>query len=77
MLVQEALWRIMEGRTAIVVAHRLSTVVRMNQLIVLDRGRITEQGTHAQLLAGNGTYAKLWRHQSGGFLDEEDAVGAK
>ncbi|MCS7477806.1 ABC transporter ATP-binding protein [Umezawaea endophytica] len=72
-LVQEALWRLMEGRTAIVVAHRLSTVVRMDRLIVLDRGRITEQGTHAQLLAANGTYAKLWCHQSGGFLDEEVA----
>ena len=72
-LVQEALWRLMEGRTAIVVAHRLSTVVRMDRLIVLDRGRIVEQGTHAELLDFDGTYAKLWRHQSGGFLDE--AVG--
>ncbi|GHH42928.1 ABC transporter ATP-binding protein [Lentzea cavernae] len=69
-LVQEALWRLMEGRTAIVVAHRLSTVVRMDRLIVLDRGRIVEQGTHAELLDFDGTYAKLWRHQSGGFLDE-------
>ncbi|WP_245815841.1 ABC transporter ATP-binding protein [Lentzea albidocapillata] len=69
-LVQEALWRLMEGRTAIVVAHRLSTVVQMDRLIVLDRGRIVEQGTHAQLLDVDGTYAKLWRHQSGGFLDE-------
>jgi ATP-binding cassette, subfamily B, bacterial len=72
-LVQEALWRLMEGRTAIVVAHRLSTVVRMDQLIVLDQGRIVEQGTHSELLDVDGTYAKLWRHQSGGFLDE--AVG--
>ncbi|MCP2243960.1 ABC transporter ATP-binding protein [Lentzea aerocolonigenes] len=69
-LVQEALWRLMEDRTAIVVAHRLSTVVRMDQLIVLDQGRIVEQGTHAELLDVDGTYAKLWRHQSGGFLDE-------
>ncbi|MDX8052320.1 ABC transporter ATP-binding protein [Lentzea sp. BCCO 10_0798] len=74
-LVQEALWRLMEGRTAIVVAHRLSTVVRMDRLIVLDRGRIVEQGTHAELLDVDGTYAKLWRHQSGGFLDE--AVGTR
>jgi ATP-binding cassette subfamily B protein len=74
-LVQEALWRLMEGRTAIVVAHRLSTVVRMDRLIVLDRGRIVEQGTHAELLDVGGTYAKLWRHQSGGFLDE--AVGIR
>ncbi|MCE6997127.1 ABC transporter ATP-binding protein/permease [Saccharothrix sp. S26] len=69
-LVQEALWRLMEGRTALVVAHRLSTVVRMDRLIVLDRGRIAEQGTHAELLDADGAYAKLWRHQSGGFLDE-------
>ncbi|WP_245848815.1 ABC transporter ATP-binding protein [Lentzea kentuckyensis] len=74
-LVQEALWRLMEGRTAIVVAHRLSTVVRMDRLIVLDRGRIVEQGTHAELLDFDGAYAKLWRHQSGGFLDE--AVGTR
>ena len=53
-LVQEALWRLMEGRTAIVVAHRLSTVVRMDRLIVLDRGRIVEQGTHAELLDAAG-----------------------
>ncbi|MFD9741495.1 ABC transporter ATP-binding protein [Umezawaea sp. NPDC059074] len=70
-LVQEALWRLMEDRTAIVVAHRLSTVVRMDRLIVLDQGRIVEQGTHGELLAAGGTYAKLWRHQSGGFLDEK------
>ncbi|PSL43163.1 ATP-binding cassette subfamily B protein [Saccharothrix carnea] len=69
-LVQEALWQLMEGRTALVVAHRLSTVVRMDRLIVLDRGRIVEQGTHAELLDADGAYAKLWRHQSGGFLDE-------
>ncbi|GGM88365.1 ABC transporter ATP-binding protein [Lentzea pudingi] len=69
-LVQEALWRLMEGRTAIVVAHRLSTVVQMDRLIVLDRGRIVEQGTHAELLDADGMYAKLWHHQSGGFLDE-------
>lgn len=74
-LVQEALWRLMEGRTAIVVAHRLSTVVQMDRLIVLDRGRIVEQGTHAELLDAEGMYAKLWRHQSGGFLDE--AVGTR
>lgn len=73
-LVQEALWRLMEGRTAVVVAHRLSTVARMDQLVVLDHGEIVEQGTHAELLAHEGTYAKLWRHQSGGFLDEADSV---
>jgi ATP-binding cassette subfamily B protein len=70
-LVQQALWRLMEGRTAFVVAHRLSTVARMDQLIVLDRGEITERGTHQELLDLGGTYARLWRHQSGGFLNED------
>ena len=72
-LVQEALWRLMEGRTALVVAHRLSTVAGMDRLIVLDRGQIVEQGTHQDLLASDGAYAKLWDHQSGGFLDDTTA----
>lgn len=72
-LVQEALWRLMEGRTALVVAHRLSTVANMDQLVVLDRGRIVEQGTHQELLSSDGAYAKLWQHQSGGFLDDSPA----
>lgn len=58
-------------RTAFVVAHRLSTVARMDQLVVLDRGQIVERGTHEELLSLGGTYARLWQHQSGGFLDEE------
>ncbi|MEU6296324.1 ABC transporter ATP-binding protein [Streptomyces erythrochromogenes] len=73
-LVQEALWRLMEGRTALVVAHRLSTVATMDQLVVLDRGRIVEQGSHQELLATEGAYAKLWKHQSGGFLDDTDTT---
>jgi ATP-binding cassette, subfamily B, bacterial len=70
MLVQQALWRLMEGRTAFVVAHRLSTVARMDQLVVLDRGQVVEKGTHEELLRLDGTYARLWQHQSGGFLDD-------
>ncbi|MFE7274991.1 ABC transporter ATP-binding protein [Streptomyces sp. NPDC057623] len=73
LLVQEALWRLMDGRTALVVAHRLSTVAGMDQLVVLDRGQIVEQGTHDGLLARGGAYAKLWKHQSGGFLDDSPA----
>lgn len=72
-LVQEALWRLMRDRTAIVVAHRLSTVVRMDRLVVLDQGRIVEQGDHHELLRAEGPYARLWHHQSGGFLAEEEA----
>ncbi|MFJ5269896.1 ABC transporter ATP-binding protein [Streptomyces sp. NPDC088358] len=72
-LVQEALWRLMDGRTALVVAHRLSTVAKMDRLVVIDRGRIVEQGTHQELLATDGAYAKLWQHQSGGFLDDSAA----
>ena len=71
-LIQQALWRIMADRTALVVAHRLSTVARMDQLVVLDRGRIVEQGPHDELLRRQGTYARLWQHQSGGFLDDTD-----
>ncbi|GAA3805782.1 ABC transporter ATP-binding protein [Sphaerisporangium flaviroseum] len=71
-LVQEALWHLMRDRTAIVVAHRLSTVVRMDRLVVLDQGRIVEQGDHRELLQAQGPYARLWHHQSGGFLVEED-----
>lgn len=67
-LIQDALWKLMENRTAIVVAHRLSTVQRLDRIIVLDEGQIKEQGTHQQLLEQNGLYAKLWGHQSGGFI---------
>jgi ATP-binding cassette subfamily B protein len=66
--IQEALWTMMQGRTAIAVAHRLSTVAGMDRLVVLDRGRVVEEGSHAELLAAGGGYAQLWRRQSGGFL---------
>jgi len=69
-LIQDALWKLMEGRTAIVIAHRLSTIQKMDRIIVLDDGRIAEQGTHKQLLAKSGVYAKLWSHQSGGFIED-------
>lgn len=71
-LIQDALWTLMAGRTAIVIAHRLSTVRRMDALAVLDRGRVIEQGSHDSLLAQGGIYASLWAHQSGGFLAETD-----
>ncbi|HYA47608.1 MAG TPA: ABC transporter ATP-binding protein [Burkholderiales bacterium] len=69
--IQEQLLGLMEGKTVIAIAHRLSTIARMDRLIVLEAGRIVEQGTHAELLALHGHYEKLWRHQSGGFLTEE------
>ncbi|MFZ5791260.1 MAG: ABC transporter ATP-binding protein [Pseudomonadota bacterium] len=65
--IQEQLDALMTGRTVIAIAHRLSTIARMDRLVVLDRGRIVEQGTHAALLAAGGHYARLWRRQSGGF----------
>jgi ATP-binding cassette, subfamily B, bacterial len=69
-LIQEALKKLMKGRTSIVIAHRLSTIARLDRIVVLDKGKITEQGSHKELLAQNGIYAKLWAHQSGGFIEE-------
>jgi ATP-binding cassette, subfamily B, bacterial len=71
-LIQKALWELMKDKTAVVIAHRLSTIQRMDRIVVLDEGRIIEQGSHKELLARKGLYAKLWSHQSGGFLEEED-----
>jgi ATP-binding cassette subfamily B protein len=71
-LIQEALWTLMSGRTAIVIAHRLSTVRRMDRLVVLESGRIVEHGSHEALLERDGIYASLWAHQSGGFLGSAD-----
>lgn len=68
--IQESLDKMMEGKTVIAIAHRLSTIAAMDRLIVLDKGRIIEEGSHTELLAKQGLYAKLWAHQSGGFLSE-------
>jgi len=75
-LIQEALWILMSRRTAIVIAHRLSTVKRMDELIVLDQGKIAERGSHDELLSQDGIYASLWTHQSGGFLPVAEAIGS-
>lgn len=69
--IQSTLYGIMEGKTVIAIAHRLSTIAAMDRLVVLEKGQIVEQGSHAQLLASGGHYAHLWERQSGGFLDLE------
>ena len=70
--IQTSLYQLMEGKTVVAIAHRLSTIAAMDRLIVLDKGRIVEEGSHRELLERNGLYARLWAHQSGGFLGEED-----
>jgi ATP-binding cassette subfamily B multidrug efflux pump len=70
--IQASLYRLMEGKTVVAIAHRLSTIAAMDRLVVLDKGSIVEQGDHRSLLAEGGLYARLWAHQSGGFLGEED-----
>jgi ATP-binding cassette subfamily B multidrug efflux pump len=70
--IQASLDQLMQGKTVVAVAHRLSTIAAMDRLVVMDQGRIVEQGTHAQLLAAGGLYARLWARQSGGFLAEDD-----
>jgi ATP-binding cassette subfamily B multidrug efflux pump len=77
--IQASLYRLMEGKTVVAIAHRLSTIAAMDRLVVMDRGRIVETGDHQSLLAAGGIYARLWAHQSGGFLGEEaddEALGA-
>jgi ATP-binding cassette subfamily B multidrug efflux pump len=69
--IQQSLNRLMEGKTVVAIAHRLSTIAAMDRLIVLDKGRIVEEGNHYALLAAGGLYARLWAHQSGGFLGED------
>ncbi len=68
--IQSSLYRLMEGKTVVAIAHRLSTIAAMDRLVVLDHGRIIEEGDHESLLSRGGLYAKLWAHQSGGFLGE-------
>jgi len=78
--IQASLYALMEGKTVVAIAHRLSTIAAMDRLVVLDRGRIVEEGDHRSLLAKGGLYARLWAHQSGGFLgeqaEEDDAAAA-
>ncbi|MCH4293948.1 ABC transporter ATP-binding protein/permease [Shewanella sp. 3B26] len=69
--IQESLYQLMEGKTVIAIAHRLSTIAAMDRLIVLDNGKIVEQGSHKELVAHGGIYAQLWAHQTGGFLGTE------
>jgi len=75
--IQDNLYRLMEGKTVIAIAHRLSTIAAMDRLVVLDKGRVVEQGTHEELLARDGIYARLWQRQSGGFIDVEVSEAAE
>ncbi|MFN3608852.1 MAG: ABC transporter ATP-binding protein, partial [Hyphomonas sp.] len=72
--IQDNLFRLMQGKTVLAIAHRLSTIAEMDRLIVLDQGRIVEQGTHDELVAAGGLYAELWARQSGGFLIEPEPI---
>ena len=70
-VIQETLYGLMEGKTVIAIAHRLSTIAQMDRIVVMDGGKIVEEGTHTDLLALNGQYAGFWARQSGGFLDTD------
>jgi ATP-binding cassette subfamily B protein len=73
--IQDALYLLMKGKTTIVIAHRLSTLSKMDRILVFDKGEIIEDGTHEQLLAKGGHYAKMWHMQAGGFLPETEDRG--
>ena len=68
--IQKGLAELMQGKTALVIAHRLSTIKHLDRIVVLEKGKIVEDGTHASLIEKGGLYAKLWSHQSGDFLEE-------
>jgi ATP-binding cassette, subfamily B, multidrug efflux pump len=72
--IQESLELLMEGKTVIAIAHRLSTIARMDRLVVMDKGQVVETGTHAELIAHGGLYARLWQRQTGGFVAADDAL---
>ena len=72
--IQEQLYNLMTGKSVIAIAHRLSTIAAMDRLVIMDRGRIVEQGTHEELIRLSGLYAELWARQSGGFLAEQVAA---
>ena len=71
-MIQETLYGMMEGKTVIAIAHRLSTIAEMDRILVMDQGRIVEEGSHDALLSRGGLYADFWARQSGGFLKLDD-----
>ncbi|MDX2309033.1 MAG: ABC transporter ATP-binding protein, partial [Hyphomicrobium sp.] len=71
--IQSSLTELMTGKTVIAIAHRLSTIAAMDRLVIMEQGRIVEEGTHDQLIANGGIYAELWGRQSGGFLAKDAA----
>ena len=75
--IQAALETVMEGKTVLAIAHRLSTIARMDRILVMEDGRIAEQGSHDELLAANGLYARFWNRQSGGFIGVDDLEAAQ